>query len=134
MVGSDYMTKKMNKRSLIIDDSVYMRKTIKHVLENAGYEIVGEARTGKEGIDLAMELKPDLITLDNFLPDMEGIEILKVFNKEDIESKVIMISAVSQESLIAEGLRLGAVDYLIKPFSKQDLITSADGAIMRDAV
>lgn len=112
----------MNKKVLIVDDSLYMRTLIKDALEEGGYEIVGQASNGEEAIDLAFELQPDIITLDNILPDMIGTDILKVYKDEGLPSKVIMISAVGQESVINEGMTLGASDYIVKPFTSDQLI------------
>lgn len=112
----------MGKRVLIVDDSLYMRTLIKDALEEGGYEIVGQAANGEEAIDLAFELQPDIITLDNILPDMIGTDILKVFKDEGLPSKVYMISAVGQDSVIEEGLGLGAEDYIVKPFTSEQLV------------
>ncbi|MEO9801678.1 MAG: response regulator [Reichenbachiella sp.] len=112
----------MSKKVLIVDDSMYMRTLIKDTLKAEGYEIVGEAPNGETAIDLAMELTPDLITLDNILPDMIGTDILKVFKDQGISSKVIMVSAVGQQSVINEGIELGASEYIVKPFTSEDLI------------
>lgn len=112
----------MSKKVLIVDDSMYMRTLIKDTLKAEGYEVVGEAPNGETAIDLAVELTPDLITLDNILPDMIGTDILKVFKDQGIASKVIMVSAVGQQSVINEGIELGASEYIVKPFTSEDLI------------
>jgi len=112
----------MGKKVLIVDDSLYMRTLIKDALEDGGYEIVGQAANGEEAIDLAFELQPDIITLDNILPDMIGTDILKVYKDEGLPSKVYMISAVGQDSVIEEGLGLGAEDYIVKPFTSEQLV------------
>jgi two-component system, chemotaxis family, chemotaxis protein CheY len=112
----------MAKNVLVVDDSLYMRTVIKDALEQGGYKVVGQAANGEEAIDLAFELQPDIITLDNILPDMIGTDILKVYNKEGLLSKVIMISAVGQESVIQQGLTLGAKAYIVKPFTSDQLI------------
>lgn len=114
----------MGKSVLIVDDSLYMRTVIKDALEEAGYDIVGQAANGEAAIDMAFELQPDVITLDNILPDMIGTDILKVYKEEGLESKVVMISAVGQESVIEEGLSLGANDYIVKPFTTEQLVES----------
>jgi two-component system, chemotaxis family, chemotaxis protein CheY len=116
----------MSKNVLIVDDSLYMRTTIKDSLESAGFNIVGQAVNGEEAIDLAFDLQPDIITLDNILPDMIGTDILKVYTEEGLLSKVIMISAVGQESVIQEGLSLGAKAYLVKPFTPDQLINEVN--------
>ncbi|WP_109829505.1 response regulator [Reichenbachiella versicolor] len=112
----------MSKRVLVVDDSMYMRTLIKDALIKEGFEIAGEAPNGESAIDLAMELKPDLITLDNILPDMIGTDILKVLMDEGLEAKVVMVSAVGQQSVINEGIELGASDYIVKPFTAEDLV------------
>jgi len=112
----------MAKTVLIVDDSLYMRTLIKNAVVEGGYEVVGEAANGEEAIDLALELLPDIITLDNILPDMIGTDILKVYHEEELTSKVVMISAVGQESVIQEGIKLGAIEYIVKPFTSEKLI------------
>jgi two-component system, chemotaxis family, chemotaxis protein CheY len=114
----------MTKNVLIVDDSLYMRTVIKDALEQAGYRIVGQAANGEEAIDLAFDLRPDIITLDNILPDMIGTDILKVYSEEGLTSNVIMISAVGQESVIQEGLNLGAKAYIVKPFTSDQLLSA----------
>jgi len=105
-----------------------MRTLIKDALESGGYNIVGQASNGEDAIDLAFELQPDFITLDNILPDMIGTDILKVYKEEGLRSKIVMISAVGQESVVNEGLRLGAKAYIVKPFSNGQLVETLDKA------
>lgn len=112
----------MGKSILIVDDSLYMRTMIKDAVEEAGYDVVGLAPNGEQAIDMAMELNPDVITLDNILPDMIGIDILKVYKEEGLGSKVIMVSAVGQDSVVEEGLSLGAAAYIVKPFTSEQLV------------
>jgi len=114
----------MTKNVLIVDDSLYMRTVIKDALEQAGYRIVGQAANGEEAIDLAFDLRPDIITLDNILPDMIGTDILKVYSEEGLDSNIIMISAVGQEAVIQEGLKLGAKAYIVKPFTSDQLLSA----------
>lgn len=118
----------MTKKVLIVDDSLYMRTLIKDALEGGGYEIVGQASNGEEAIDLAFELQPDIITLDNILPDMIGTDILKVYKDEGLPCKVIMISAVGQESVISESIQLGVSKYLVKPFTSEQLLEAVKQA------
>ncbi len=112
----------MAKKVLIVDDSLYMRTIIKDTLVAAGYEIVGEAGTGEEAIDMALDLKPDLITLDNILPDMLGLDIVKNLREENIPSRIVMISAVGQQSVINTGMAVGADAYIVKPFTPEQLL------------
>ncbi|PKP22592.1 MAG: response regulator [Bacteroidetes bacterium HGW-Bacteroidetes-21] len=111
------------KKVLVVDDSLYMRTMISDALIKSGYEIVAQAANGESAIAMALEHKPDLITLDNILPDMIGIDILRVLKQENnIESKIIMISAVGQELVVKEGMSLGASNYIVKPFTAQSLV------------
>lgn len=108
---------------LIVDDSTYIRSTIRNTLEQHGFEIVGEAGNGEKAIDLALELDPDIITLDNILPDMTGIDVLKTLDQSNHHSYVVMISAVGQQSSQQEAYDLGAKHYLIKPFDHNKLVS-----------
>lgn len=113
----------MGKTVLIIDDSAFMREFIEESLEDAGYDIVGMAGDGDTGIEMALEFEPDLITLDNVLPDMLGVDIAKILKKdEEISSKIIMISALGQDDVIEECKKNGVSDYLVKPFEEEDLV------------
>jgi two-component system chemotaxis response regulator CheY len=96
----------MSKKVLIIDDSLYTRTIIKDILTQNGYEVVGQAQNGENGIDAALEFIPDYITLDNILPDMMGLDIIKVIKKEKLPTKILMISAVGQQSVIDEAIKL----------------------------
>lgn len=111
------------KRVLIVDDSMFMRQAIKTTLGSCGlYEIIGEASTGDQGIEMALDLNPDIITLDNVLPDMLGIDIVRELRKEEVIAKIIMVSAVGQENVISESRSAGADDYLVKPFTNEVLL------------
>jgi two-component system chemotaxis response regulator CheY len=114
----------MSTKVLVVDDSMYMRSLVKDALSDAeGFEVVAEADNGESAIDKALETKPDLITLDNILPDMIGTDVLKVLKQEEgLESEVVMVSAVGQESVIEEGMSLGAADYIVKPFTSEGLV------------
>ena len=111
---------------LIVDDSIYMRSLIKTALTDEGHEIVGEAADGESAINMALESNPDLITLDNILPDMMGLEILKVLKEEGVTSKIIMISAVGQKTVVNKGKELGADEYMVKPFTSETLIETVN--------
>lgn len=110
-------------RILVVDDSTYIRSTIKTTLSDNGYEVIGEAGSGEAAIDLILELKPDVITLDNILPDMTGLDVMKAINVSSHNPYVIMISAVGQESAVVEATGLGVKHYLVKPFDHNELIS-----------
>lgn len=110
-------------RILIVDDSTYIRSTIKTTLENNDFEVVGAAGNGESAIDMALELNPDVITLDNILPDMTGLDVMKAVNNSGHKPYVIMISAVGQQSAINDAMALGIRHYLVKPFDHNELIS-----------
>lgn len=114
------------KKIIVVDDSLYMRTIIKDVLSGADFEIVGEAGTGEDAIDLILDLEPDLVTLDNILPDMLGLDIIKTLKDEGSKSKILMVSAVGQQSVINTGLSLGADAYIVKPFTPEQLLESVN--------
>ena len=95
-----------------------MRHMIKNILVGLGYEIVGEACDGREATEMYSELSPDLVTMDIVMPNVGGIEALKEIRSADPEAKVVMISALDQREPLMEALKLGAVDYVVKPFEK----------------
>lgn len=108
-------------RVLIVDDSMFLRMTLKDQLIELGYDVVGMAANGEEGVDMAFELLPDLITLDNIMPDMIGTDVLATYREEGLESKVVMISAVGQQDVIEKAMDLGANGYITKPFTPEKL-------------
>ena len=114
------------KTVLVVDDSVYMRSMIKIALKKAGYEILGEAGSGEDAIDLAIELRPDLITLDNILPDMHGLDILKSIREDGVASKVMMVSALGQSAMVEEARKSGVNHYVVKPFDSEQLVLVAN--------
>lgn len=114
------------KTVLIVDDSAYMRALIKMALTDQGFQVVGEAEEGAKALELARSLQPDLITLDNILPDMFGIEILQKLVSEKNTAKVIMISAVGQDRIVNKVMKMGACGYIVKPFEPEVLIDTVN--------
>lgn len=112
----------MATRVLIVDDAKFMRHMIKNILEELGWEVVGEAANGREACELYNELKPDVVTLDIVMPEVSGIEALKTIRESDPNAKVIMISAIDQREPLMEALKLGAADYVVKPFEKDRVL------------
>lgn len=111
---------------LIVEDSVYMRAVIRTVVTKYGMNVVGEAKNGVEAIDMALELQPDLITVDNVLPDMLGLDILRSLQEENLSAKKIMISAVGDKMTQSKASKLGALAYIVKPFEPKQLTMILD--------
>ena len=109
---------------LVVDDSKFMRTLLCALLEEAGHQVVGEAENAKEAIELYKMLKPDLVTLDVIMPEVEGTNAaaaIEAMKQEDPEANVVMISAMGQESLMKEYLQAGAKDFIVKPFNLPDV-------------
>ena len=109
-------------RVLIVDDAVFIRVSLKVMLEKNGYQVIGEAANGAEAILKYNELKPDLVTMDVTMPQMDGITALKAIKKMDPSGKVVMISAMGQESTVKEAIFAGANGFIVKPFVEEQVI------------
>lgn len=107
---------------LIVDDSITSRKMLKGMLEEAGYEVVGEAADGEEGTKLYSELKPDVVTLDITMPVLDGIDALRRIKELDAEAKVVMVTAAGQKSKMVEAVKYGATEFVAKPFDQEQLL------------
>ena len=103
------------RKVLITDDAAFMRTMLGDICKQAGY-IVFEAKDGKDLLKRYVEVKPDIVTLDITMPNMDGIEALKELKKIDSNAKVIMCSAMGQQSLVLEAIKSGAMDFIVKPF------------------
>jgi len=106
---------------MVVDDAVFIRKVLKGILSELGYNVVAEASTGKEAIEQVTKIKPDIVTLDITLPDMSGIDVLKEIKKVNPFVQIIMVSALSGQEAVMQALKEGAVNYITKPFSKEKI-------------
>lgn len=117
-------------RILVVDDASFMRTMLRRVLEDLGHEIVGEASNGAEAFERYKELKPDLVTMDITMPDVNGLEGLELIRGYDKDAKIIMCSAMGQQLMVIEAIQLGAKDFIVKPFTP-DRIKDAVSRITR---
>ncbi len=108
-------------RILIVDDSKTSRKMLRGILEDAGMEVVGEAANGQEALKLFTSLKPDIVTLDITMPVMDGINALKKLMEVDRTARVVMVTAAGQKGNVVEALKIGAKEFVAKPY-EVDLI------------
>jgi two-component system chemotaxis response regulator CheY len=114
---------------MIVDDAAFMRKVIKQMLMELGHEIVAEAANGVEAITIYERIKPDLITLDITMPEMNGIEVAKELRKINPKVLIIMCSAMGQKTMIIEAIQAGAKDFVVKPIQKDRLHTAVSKAL-----
>lgn len=111
----------MAKRVLIVDDAMIMRMRIKEIALECGWEVAGEATNGEDAVAGYRELRPDLMTLDIVMPRMDGVSALRAIKEESPEARIVMVSAVDQKEKLSECIRLGALDFIVKPFDKARL-------------
>ncbi|MDF2877651.1 MAG: response regulator [Clostridia bacterium] len=103
---------------LVVDDAIFMRTVLKKMLTEAGFNVVGEAGNGLQAIEMAEKLKPDVVTLDITMPEMDGIEAIEKILQVSPDTKIIMCSAMGQHSKVVEAIKRGARDFIVKPFEK----------------
>jgi two-component system, chemotaxis family, chemotaxis protein CheY len=113
-------------RVLVVDDAAFMRKMVGDALAKGGHEVVGEAANGQEAVESFQALRPDIMTLDITMPEKDGLTALKEIMALDPSARVVMCSALGQESKVLEAVKSGAKDFVVKPF-KADRVIDAVG-------
>jgi two-component system chemotaxis response regulator CheY len=107
---------------LIVDDIPYVRKTLKQILSARGFKVVGEAENGEVAVSLYQELQPDVVTMDLVMPVMNGVDATKRILNINPDAKIVILSAMMQENLVADAIMAGAKDYIIKPFQTDEVM------------
>src|SRR5438445_5126339 len=120
------------RRVLVAEDEALIRLDLKEMLEEEGYDVVGEAADGEQAVRLADELKPDLVILDVKMPVLDGISAAEQIVGKRI-APVVMLTAFSQRDLVERAVEAGAMAYLVKPFAKSDLVPTIEVAVSRAA-
>lgn len=113
----------------IVDDSKLSRKLLRNILEEAGYAVVTEATDGEEAIGAYLQFKPDIMTMDITMPNMDGIESLQEIKSIDKNAKIVMISAAGQQRKIIEALKIGAERFITKPFEKEEVLSCMESVM-----
>ena len=116
-------------RVLIVDDAAFMRMMIKDILEKNGYEIVGEAPNGAVAVEMYQKEKPDVVTMDITMPDVDGIEAVKRIKAIDPGAKIIMCSAMGQQSMVMDAIKSGARDFIVKPFQADRVLEAVQKVV-----
>ena len=112
----------MGKKVLIVDDAAFMRMMLKDILTKNDFEVVAEAENGKAGVAAIQKYKPDIITMDITMPEMNGIDAVKAIKALDPSVKVVMVSAMGQQPMVIEAIQAGANDFIVKPFQPERVI------------
>ena len=108
---------------LVVDDAAFMRVTLDKILRKAGHEVI-QATSGYNALELYQESNPDLVTMDITMPDMDGIEAVQKIKEIDPGARVVMISAMGQESMVGDAIKAGAMDFVVKPFQPERILAA----------
>jgi two-component system chemotaxis response regulator CheY len=114
----------MSHRVLVADDAAFMRQMIREIIEPEGFEVVGEATDGLEVVETYQKLHPDLVMLDIVMPKCSGIDALRRILAADRSARIVMCSALGQESLVQEALQAGARGFIVKPFKPDAVVAT----------
>lgn len=114
---------------LIVDDAAFMRMMIKDILEKNGFEVVGEANNGIKAVELYKKEIPDVVTMDITMPDMDGIEAVKQIRAIDANAKIIMCSAMGQQTMVMDAIKAGARDFIVKPFQPDRVLEAINKVV-----
>lgn len=119
----------MEGKILVVDDAAFMRMMIKDTLKKNGYENLIEAADGELAVQSYKAEKPDLVIMDITMPNKNGLEALKEIKEYDPSAKIVMCSAMGQESMVVEAIRSGAKDFIVKPFKADRVLKTVQGII-----
>lgn len=104
-------------RILVVDDAAFMRMMVRDMLKKIEHEVIGEAADGIQAVKMYKELKPDLVTMDVTMPEMDGMQAVKEIMAFDKNANIIMVSAMGQQAIVMDCIRAGAKDFIVKPFN-----------------
>lgn len=119
----------MKKRIVIADDEPITRMDIREILEDAGYDVVGDVSDGFDAIEICRKLKPDLVLMDIKMPLLDGISAAKVINKEELVDSIILLTAYSDKNFIDKAKDVGVIGYLVKPVNEKSLLPAVEIAL-----
>jgi AmiR/NasT family two-component response regulator len=119
-------------RVIVADDEAIIRMDLREMLTNLGYLVIGEVGDGRSAVNLARELRPDVVIMDIKMPDMDGIDAARILTEERI-APVLLLTAYSQQELIERAKQAGVVGYIVKPFRESDLSPAIEVAVARFA-
>lgn len=111
---------------LVVDDAGFMRKMVQTHLTKAGYTDFIEGEDGARAVELYKESKPDLVIMDITMPNMNGIDALREIKTFDPDAKVVMCSAMGQEAMVMDAIKLGALDFIVKPFKADRIVQTVN--------
>jgi two-component system chemotaxis response regulator CheY len=119
----------MGKRVLVVDDANFMRTIVKDTLAPNGFEIVGEATNGSEAVAMYEKLKPDLVTMDITMKEMDGLEAATAILARHADARIVMVTALGQEKMLQDSFKVGVKDFVVKPFEPERLLSAVEKAL-----
>lgn len=114
---------------MVVDDTIFMRTMIKDIILGMGHEIAGEASNGHEAVRLYALVRPDLVTMDITMPEMDGVTAVSEIRKIHPQAKIIMCSAMGQQAMVLDAITAGAKDFIVKPFHSERVIEAINKAL-----
>lgn len=117
---------------LIVDDANIMREKLKLLLKRNGYNICGEACNVKEAVEVYKKTRPSLVTMDISMPDIDGIKGVQLLKQIDPNAKIVMVSAMDQKEMILLALKSGALNFIVKPFKEQTVLSIISDVLKSD--
>lgn len=122
-----------DKRLLIVDDALIIREMIKDVVVADGWSVVAEGSDGNEAVELYREHRPDVVTLDLVMPEYDGLHALREIMASDPAARVLVVSAIDQSDVLKQAIRIGAADFIVKPFDNDRLRTALGQLLAKPA-
>ncbi len=116
---------------LVVDDSEFMRRVLRNILEAGGHRVI-EAKNADEALDRFVREGADVITMDIIMSDKDGIESVRRLKEADPKARIIMVSALGYQKTVMRSLEAGAVDFIIKPFTADDVLESVNAVLQME--
>ena len=114
---------------MLVDDAAFMRMMLKDILSNNGFQVIGEAENGLVAVEKYPDLKPDITIMDITMPEMDGLQAVKEIRALDPQAKIIMCSAMGQQTMVIEAIQSGAKDFVVKPFQPDRVLEAVNKAL-----
>lgn len=119
----------MSATIMVVDDAAFMRMMLKDILQKNGFAVIGEAENGAVAVEKYKELQPNLTIMDITMPEMDGLQAVKEIRKLDAKARIIMCSAMGQQSMVIEAIQSGAKDFVVKPFQAERVVEAVTKAL-----
>ena len=122
----------MRIKLVIVDDAPFMREVIRHVMAGSEVDIIGEAETGQQAIEVVLDKKPDVVLMDIIMPEKTGLEAAKAILAEQPETQIIACSTESNEEMVLQALEVGCCDFVPKPFKSEELLKAVHSSVKKN--